>query len=194
MPIASFQGHTFVAYTDIAGFKSMMSDGDRGPAALDALYSAGYHVIAQQSSGMPRVEGIFVSDCGILFVCDGETASRRLESLLTAVEALNRRCFENAVSLTTAIAWGDFSYRERIEIPGIEKNPVYGNAYVSAFIDNETGSPKLFPNECRIVNQNLPQDVTDLCTRRTGPVGRRIRTTQTHFYFEWMRPVMNPDA
>src|SRR4051812_22875888 len=112
----------------------MMSDGNRGPAALDALYSSGYHVISDQPQEFPRVEGLFVSDCGILFVRDNATAARRLESLPPAVEALNRRCFEHAVPLTTAIAWGEFSYHERIEIPGIEKNPVYGNAYVAAFL------------------------------------------------------------
>ena len=188
MPIANFHGQTFVAFADIAGFKSMMTDGKRGPAALDALYQSGYHVISHQPGDGPRVEGLFVSDCGVLFVRgDQDPPARRLESLLNAIETLNRRCFEHAVSLTTAICWGEFSYHERIEIPGIEKNPIYGNAYVSAFIDNEATSPKLYPNECRVLKRDLPQDVLDLCTQRQGAIGSRIRDTQHHFYFEWMR-------
>ena len=62
-----------------------------------------------------------------------EAPARGLEVLLTAIESLNRCCFEHAISLTTAVARGEFSYHERIEISGIEKNPVYGNTYVAAF-------------------------------------------------------------
>ena len=116
-----------------------------------------------------------------------EAPARGLEVLLTAIESLNRRCFEQAISLTTAIAWGEFSYHERIEISGIEKNPVYGNAYVAAFRDNEATSPKLHPNECRIMKRELPQDVLNLCTQHQGPIWSRMRDTQRHFYFEWMR-------
>jgi hypothetical protein len=188
MPIGNFQGNTFVAFTDIAGFKSMMADGNRGASALDTLYRSGYSVIRDQPPDTPRVEGLFVSDCGILFVRDHAPAGSGLEALLTVVESLNRSCFEEAVSLTTAIAWGEFSYHERIEIPGIEKNPVYGNAYVAAYLDNEAASPKLYANECRILKRELPQDAHVLCANRMGAVGRRVRDTTDYFYFEWMRP------
>src|SRR5437868_13054406 len=125
MPIADFSGHTFVAFTDIAGFKSMMSDGNRGAAALDTLYQSGFSVISHQPVDNIRVEGLFVSDCGVLFVRGHqETNVRRFEALLRAIETLNRSCFDRAVSLTTSIAWGEFSYHQRIEISGIEKNPV----------------------------------------------------------------------
>ncbi len=189
MPINNFHGHTFVAFADIAGFKAMMADGKRGAAALDALYRSGYSVILDQPPDRPRVEGLFVSDCGILFVRDNHSAAPRLEALLAVVESLNRRCFEEAVSLTTAIAWGEFSYHERIEIPGIEKNPVYGNAYVAAFLDNEAPSPKLYPNECRILKRELPPDALNLCMSQHNSSGGRMRDTADHFYFEWMRPI-----
>jgi hypothetical protein len=188
MPIRNFDGDTFVAFADIAGFKSMMSDGTRGPAALDALYASGFAVLSRDHDTEPWVEGLFVSDCGILFVHRHQAAPvASLEVLLSAVEDLNRRCFERAVSLTTAVAWGGFSYHDRIEIPGIEKNPIYGNAYVSAFTDNE-GTPKLYPNECRILKRGLPQEVSAFCTHRTGQIASRIREAENHFYFEWMRP------
>lgn len=188
MPIGNFHGQTFVAYADIAGFKAMMADGNRGAAALDAFYQSGYSVILHQASDGIRVEGLFVSDCGILFVSDPGPTALQLETLLTSIESLNRRCFERAVSLTTSVAWGEFSYHERIEIPGIEKNPVYGNAYVAAFLDNESPNPKLYSNECRILKRELPQDALNLCTSGMGLVGTRIREATDHFYFEWMRP------
>jgi hypothetical protein len=186
MPMRDFMGQTFVAFTDIAGFKSMMKDARRGPEALDALYSAGYRVIADQGSD-PRVEGLFVSDCGILFARE-MSCIEQFEALLRVIEQLNRLCFERAVSLTTSVAWGDFSYHGRVEIPGIEKNPIYGNAYVAAFIDNESESPKMYANECRIARQNLPPKIGDLLEARRGPIDSRCRAIDRHFYFEWMRP------
>ena len=184
-----FYGETFVAYSDISGFKDMMKDTQRGPAALDALYSSGYHVIANQPPNEPPVEGLFVSDCGILFVREGGDVVQRLESLLLAVEQLNRRCFNRAISLTTSVAWGEFSYHQRVEIPGIEKNPIYGNAYVTAFIDNESDSPRIYPNECRIVKQNLPDAAVQIFEERHGRVGSRSRAEDRYYYFEWMRPL-----
>jgi hypothetical protein len=187
MPIENFFGDTFVAFSDIAGFKSMMKDGRRGPDALDTLYSSGYRVITEQPAGRPRVEGLFVSDCGILFVREDRDVFGRLESLLSAVEQLNRLCFERAVSLTTSVAWGMFSYHQRFEIPGIEKNPIYGNAYVAAYIDNQSDSPKMYPNECRIAKPNLPQEIAQSLGRREGRFGSRCREMDKYFYFEWMR-------
>jgi hypothetical protein len=187
MPMQDFSGDTFVAFTDIAGFKSMMKDERRGPEALDALYFSGYKVIAEQPPEDPRVEGLFVSDCGVLFVPGVGNAVAKLESLLSAIERLNKLCFEQAVSLTTSVAWGNFSYHQRFEILGIAKSAIYGNAYVAAFIDNESDSPKLYPNECRVMKQNLPPEVIERFGRREGPIGSRSRETEKYYYFEWMR-------
>lgn len=191
MPINNFYGKTFVAFADIAGFKEMMKDGDRGPLALDALYQSGYDLVSAQPEDGIRVEGFFISDCGVLFVRGDPNHTPNpqelFDVLLDAINSLNRKCFEKAVSLTTAIAWGDFSYHERLEVTGIEKNPIYGNAYVSAFIDNEVTSPKLYPNDCRILKHDLPPIVFESCTSRTGRHGARIRNADKHFYFEWMR-------
>jgi hypothetical protein len=188
MPIRDYSGRTFVAFTDIAGFKAMMTDGDRAPRALNDFYQTGFSVISKQDYD-GRVEGLFISDCGVLFVRRRrKDPIATLNTLLAAVEELNWRCFRRAVSLTTSIAWGEFSYHERIEIPGIEKNPVYGNAYVTAYLDNESGTPKLYPNECRIIKRELPEEVNNyLVDSHAGPNARKIRDAAQHFYFEWMR-------
>ena len=189
MPIQPFQqGNTFVAFMDIAGFKSMMADGQRAPLALDAFYSAGYSVLREHREEPVLVDGFFISDCGILFARgEQETPTRRLEALCRVVQQIHQRSFERAVQLTTSIAWGEFSYHERIEFPGIEKNPIYGNAYVAAFADNEAGSPKLYPSECRLKREGLTECATEYCARRQGQVGERMRETPHHFYYEWMR-------
>jgi hypothetical protein len=187
MPVQPFQANTFVAFMDIAGFKSMMGDGKRAPLALDAFYSAGFSVLRNQQNRTPKVDGFFISDCGVLFVRgEQQEASTRLESLCKVIQQIHRRTFESAVQLTTSIAWGEFSYHERIEFPGIEKNPIYGNAYVVAFADSESMT-KLYPSDCRLLRDGLPQDVLDFLTARDGDIAGRMRETPRHFYYEWMR-------
>src|ERR1041384_6966844 len=138
MPVQAFQGNTFVAFMDIAGFKSMMDDGQRAPSALDAFYNAGFSVLRDNQNRSAPVDGFFISDCGVLFVRgEDETLPARLESLCRVVGRIHKRTFNKAIQLTTSIAWGEFSYHERIEFPGIEKNPIHGNAYIAAFQDRE---------------------------------------------------------
>lgn len=190
MSLQPFNDDTFVAFTDIAGFTAMMREGDgrRAVQALDDFYSVGYSVIRAQTGEAIRVDGLFISDCGILFVRGLQQPNERLDALLSVVESLHRRCSERAVFLTTAISWGPFSYHERIEFPGIEKNSIYGSAYVRAFADNDGGTPKIHSGECRIIRRDLPLEATQHCDQRQGRYATRIRGTQKHYYFEWTRP------
>lgn len=150
MPIQPINEETFVAFTDISGFKEMMKNGDSATKAMGHLYSTGYNALMD----VPRVNGLFISDCGVLFARDGDQG-QRLSALLDVVKSINESLLREGVMLTTSIAWGHFSYHERIEFTGIEKNPVYGNGYLSAYMDNELGKPKLQPGECRIVKKGL---------------------------------------
>ena len=191
MPLEDFQADTFVAFTDITGFTPMMREGNgrRAMQALDDFYSVGYGIVHDQLQNQIRVDGLFVSDCGILFV-RGENLSvrQRFDALLAAIESIHRRCSERAVFLTTSIAWGEFSYHQRIEILGITKSPIFGNAYINAFSDNASGTPRLYPGDCRIVREALPQEVIQYCEARQERYAPRIRATTKHFYFEWTRP------
>lgn len=185
MPVPDFHGDTFVAFMDIAGFKSMMTDGERARLALDTFYTAGFNILQNHRN---EVHGFFISDCGILFVRrEQEPPEARLESLCRVVEQVHRQTFQKAIQLTTSIAWGEFTYHDRIEFPGILKGAIYGNAYVSAYLDNEKDGPKLWPSECRLKQACLPQNVIDFCRSRRGSVASRMRETQHHFYYEWMR-------
>jgi hypothetical protein len=172
---------------DIEGFKSMMGDGKRAPLALDAFYSAGYTVLKEHRDDAILVDGFFMSDCGVLFVrSENEAASIRLKSICLIIQQIHQRTFKKAVDLTTSISWGEFSYDKRIEFPGIEKNPIYGNAYVAAFADSED-HPKLYSNQCRLKRVGLPPDVIDWCICKQGAVAELMRETPRHFYYEWMR-------
>ncbi len=193
MPIANFDGNTFVAFLDISGFKQLMKNEKRAWKAIDRLYQYGYDVIKENNrQNNVRVEGLFVSDSGILFVRDCADKKECLKGLLKVVKEINKKMLEHDFMLTTSIAYGHFKYQERIEFEGIEKNPVYGNAYISAFLDNENGKPKIQPGQCRIIRKNLPQDLIQLIENRKNNNDEILRMIQkrnndtNHFYFYWM--------
>jgi hypothetical protein len=174
MPIPDYDGDTFVSFSDISGFKEMMKREDRAITALNQFYSAGYRVLQNTT----EVHGIFVSDCAVLFVNAATDATHKLTSLLGVIEQLNREMLSHDVMLTTSIAYGRFSYHQRLEFTGIEKNPIYGNAYVAAFIDNESGQPVIQPGQCRLVAQGL-EHLGQL------PIPR-LKHERKHLYFYWM--------
>jgi hypothetical protein len=186
MPLNDFTENTFVAYLDISGFKELMKK-DSAWKALDVFYSSGYHSLQRNRI----VEGFFVSDCGVLFVRANEHYGRllidNLIALLNVIKEINRKMAEHDLMLRTSIAYGSFTYRNRIEFTGIEKNPIYGNAYLSAVLDNEETRPKIEPTQCRIVKKNLPLRIEQF--GQDNPITELImerRNDSEHYYFYWM--------
>lgn len=184
MSLEPFHGNTFVAFTDIAGFKQMMRDRQRAARALDALYSSGYRVLHTQPQHGSQVAGLFVSDCGILYVNSTEEPHVQLAKLCEVVARLNRSCFNQAVLLSTSIAFGEFDYQQRIEFKGIEKNLIVGSAYLAAYLDQAGGEPRLYAPEARILKSGLPESAEIFCRSK---IGSKMREESAHFYFEWMR-------
>jgi len=188
MPTRNFNNDTFVAFLDISGFKHLMKDEIKAWKAIDRLYQYGYDVI-QESNG--QVEGLFVSDSGILFLRDCQNKVKGLKNLLKVIKDMNEQMLKNDFMLTTSIAYGHFRYEKRIEFEGIEKNPIYCNAYISAFLDNENGTPKIQPGQCRIVKENLPENIVEnLNGQQNDEIFRMIRKRdgdKKHYYYYWMR-------
>jgi len=121
-----------------------------------------------------------VSDCGILFVRNesgNASVNQKLRDILHVVKLINVFLLERDTMLTTSIAYGRFSYHERIEFPGIGKNPIYGFPYVKAFFDNENGRPKIQPGECRLLKEGLPDGFV--------PKDPLFRERRKHFYYYW---------
>lgn len=185
MAINNFHGQTFVAFLDISGFKELMKNDNDALKALSRLYQAGYDVL-QEPNG---VEGFFVSDSGILFVRDGND-TEKLKKILTAVKSINVKMLQHNYMLTTSIAYGAFDYQGKLEFDGIEKNPIYGYAYVKAFLDNEKEQPRIQPGQCRVVTQNLPQDI-NLQHVDFGLL-RQKGSNSKHLYYYWS--VANADS
>lgn len=178
MPINNFSEQTFVAFLDISGFKELMKRDKDALEALNHLYQSGYDVLEEQNG----VEGMFVSDCGVLFVRGGNS-SEQLKNILSTIKSINKKMLHFNYLLTTSIAYGRFDYHGKIEFAGIEKNLIYGSAYVQAFLDNEKGQPKIQPGQCRIIKQNLPQDI-DLSHPDFALLKERRRDSK-HLYFYW---------
>lgn len=181
MPLEPYDGKTFVAFIDISGFKGMMQNRATAVAALDAFYQTGYDVLRTQRVG-PQVDGLFVSDCGILFVRASTSPVDDLTAILAVIEAINRRLLEASVMLTNSVAYGPFAYEQRLEFPGIRKDPIFGNAYLNAYLDNAGGIPKLRPGECRVVCEGLPAALAV----RGGPSRLLVKGRRRHRYFYWM--------
>ena len=78
MPLNNYDGNTFVAFLDISGFKELMRNEKKAWNALDKLYQYGYEILGNQNNEC-RVEGIFISDCGVLFV---RRDNRNISSIL----------------------------------------------------------------------------------------------------------------
>lgn len=185
MPITDFDDSTFVAFIDISGFKQLMNDSRKAWHAIDRFYQYGYETLQRYPD---VIQGIFISDCGILFSRDTTNQSSSLVSLLEAIKSINKQMLQHNFMLTTSIAFGEFRYQERIEFDGIEKNPVYGNAYVSAFLDNENGKPKIQPGQCRIIKENLPITVREKLDGSSNNelLLRTVKRSKSHYYFYWM--------
>ena len=165
-----FSGQTFVAFIDICGFKAMMNE-NKAFKALDKFYQIGY----DELQACRDINGIFISDCGILYVIKDTPKEEKLEILLRIVKSINLKMLDANYMLTTNIAYGDFFYQERRGFNGISKNLMMGNAYVKAFLDSQA-KPKIDVGECRILKEDIEEDFfnnPDLCPR-----GK-------YFYYYW---------
>jgi hypothetical protein len=182
MPLDNYEGTTFVSFTDISGFREMMRDRKKAALALDAFYRAGYDILRNQTPNIHRVDGLFVSDCGVLFVREADAGSPdALNALLRVIETLSRRLLAAQVMLTSSVAFGQFSYHQRLEFPVIEKNPVFGHTYLEAYLDNSSGHAKIQPGQCRVVCRGLPGQLAV-----SGGEPRLAEKRGEHRYFYWM--------
>lgn len=65
----------------------------------------------------------------------------------------------------------------------IEKNPIYGYAYVKAFLDNEKAQPQIQPGQCRLVTHNLPSDIN--LHQDEFNLLRQKGSNTKHLYYYW---------
>ena len=170
-----FRGDTFVAFIDISGFKKL----EEPMIALSYFYKQGYEALKAKNS----LNGIFISDCGIIYVnMDGISKEKGLIELLNAVKEINEKALEKDLMLTTSIAHGYFAHVNKNTFTRIEKNLFEGSAYIKAYQDNDMGDPKIKPGQCRLISDglkglSLKGGLLDLLHEEKN---------QNHHYFYWM--------
>jgi hypothetical protein len=149
----------FVAFIDISGFKELMKhENDDALNVLRRFYQIGYRNLDPKIGKYDdEIRGIFVSDSGIIWTKNIVTKNeirKKFNLFLKAVQDINQNVLDdfdmkkNQIRLKTSIAFGDFNFVETSNHELIEKNLIYGEAYLSAYKDN---SSKLDPGLCRIV-------------------------------------------
>jgi len=190
MPITSFEGDTFVSFIDISGFKYYMSvSHNKALEVLNCFYETGYSVLSEIHY-RNYIEGLFVSDCGILFVRNTtDSENNRFQKMIAVVKEINRRMIDNNIMLTSTISYGKFAYNQRFEFIGIEKNELSGHAYLEAYLDNSFGQPKISPGMCRILKENLPEVIVNSIQNRNDDIFKLISEKprhKNHYYFYWM--------
>lgn len=140
MPISNFSGDTYVAFSDMNGFKEMMRDHQNAAKALNKFYSTVYEL--KTKSEYSRIQTLAISDCAISFVSNPNSNNTTdLQLMLKFLKKLHTEMLNADYLITSSIAYGKFSYKERIELQGLEKNMLYGNAYLVAYLNNGK-SPK----------------------------------------------------
>lgn len=186
MPIQPFDQETAVAFLDISGFKHLMRNRDKAMQVLSQFYELGFSTLKRhQPREGSKVEGLFVTDCGILFVRHAnETPAAVMQTLLAAVEDLNRGLLRRDIKVTTSIAFGFFSYHPLTEYDGVEKNFIFGSAYVNAYQDS-VAHPKLEPGMCRVLLENFDLNLKSPPLLK-NPIWTRCRRKEKHIYFYWM--------
>ena len=160
---------------------------DKAGEALDHFYQIGYDVL--NACNNKHIKGLFVSDCGILYcINENYTREHQLQFLLDVIKSINRQMLQNELMLTSSIAYGTFEFQERSETPYISKSLMHGSAYLNAFLDNENGTPKINPGQCRIIKENLPDNIIEninQCTNFHGLIKQKNQRAK-HYYYYWM--------
>ncbi|KKL73640.1 hypothetical protein LCGC14_2072880 [marine sediment metagenome] len=189
-----YNGSTLVAFTDISGFKKMMrKDSNVAYQKMRAFYNIGYTSLFGHHQLKPYVEGLFFSDCGILFVRDG-TPQNQINNLLNIIKQINREILKERIMLTTSIAYGEFSFANLKVHNNIQKTPIYGRGYLNAYLNAEVWSPKMEPGQCRITLKELPNEYkkhfenNEFCIRRGSLKLQTISSKydNDYLYYYWM--------
>ncbi len=186
----------FVAFIDISGFKELMKNkNDDALNVLRNFYRIGYRNLDPDKRKYENeIKGIFVSDSGIIWTkntVEEKDLGRKFNLFLKAVQDINKNVLadvemkKNNIRLKTSIAFGDFNFVETANHEFIEKNLIYGEAYIRAYKDN---SAKFDPGLCRIViDKKFPSDLKKIIDNNNhfNDLISFIKKIENKYYFFW---------
>jgi len=183
--IKQFNKNTYLAFIDICGFKNFMKNKSTAQEVLNDFYQNCYDLMRQKIT----LNSIVISDCAIVFHrIDNDTEKNGLKTILEFVKQLNIIMLKSKynVLLTSSISFGNFNYNKKINLKGMEKNAIYGDAYLDAYFDNENGKPKLVPGECRIVkNEKYLNKINNDLQKIKNSSNFVFETSKKHIYYYW---------
>ncbi len=128
VPSLSFNDWTYVAYSDLCGFKKMMKTREEAYEALNYLFESVFGLLQDRQS----VKALAVSDCVISWAED-----KQLNSIIDFVDSLHRKMIHKRYLMRTTIAYGQFEFQERIQLKNLSKQMIWGGAYLAAYLGNE---------------------------------------------------------
>lgn len=164
-PRLSFNDWTYVAYSDLCGFKKMMENREGAYEALNYLFNSTYELLRTR----PSVKGLAVSDCVIAWAND-----KQLLSIVDFAGALHKKMIRKRYLMRTTIAYGQFEFQDRIKLANLDKQMIWGGAYLAAYL----GNGKAKPGSIALLDeQNMPDTATLSSDwrwekRRAGKKGR----------------------
>jgi len=133
-----FDGETYVAYSDLSGFKRMQeADRDRAAQALERLCQFTREILDNRKRLLKvNVTAIGISDCIISWASD-----RKLGSLISFLRQLHSQMIRRGYLICTTIAYGDFCCRESPPLANCHTTHLAGRAYTLAYSENGNFEP-----------------------------------------------------
>lgn len=174
---------------------------DLGLKVLTKFYAVGYRELRNKDN----FYGIFFSDSGIIYYnkkniheIESEQSIKGLSDILRTVTKLNKeflipssnyRNYSDIKFMTRcAIAFGDLKIMELSELPNVEKQPLYGQAFVDAYESAEGISEhKMHMGEVRITYKKSPNFKKKLEALKEGNslFNHLYKIGNSHAYFSW---------
>lgn len=148
-----FEGTTFVAYSDLSGFRRMLEENsEQAYQALNHFYNTAYRRLDRNEYA--GIAGIAVSDCIVSWSSNlDQTNIERAVMLFSFLKELHKGMIRRSYLVTSTVAWGQYRYQRRIELPRFRKGMLYGSAYINAYLANdqaEVGAIVLLRQSCEI--------------------------------------------
>ena len=169
----------YVAFLDILGFKNRLRELEQNKAKkFISDFSGTIFSIFQSQNLKSDINGYIVSDSLILYSNDIER-----ESLYDLIELIRDVCEtefkQNGILMRGAIAKGEFDRVPAIELPKLEKQLIVGQAYVDAY---------LLEDSVKVVGINLSKEVYEdiVNTDITLDVVEEKIDKETHYLFRYI--------
>ena len=181
---------------DISGFKKFMQD-NKGLNVLNKFMDDAY----QELGTTENFDGIFFSDSGVVFYPqdisknNDKVIFRVLNELLKFIKRLNTRYmtpsskWEDVSFLTKCcVAFGEFKFQNKEEHTHILKGPVYGRAFIKAYLSIEKKIPHgMEIGEVRILYYNLKKAFYSKFKENTeyDEFNNFYQFSKNHMYYSW---------